>query len=124
MIFLSGWHAATPGFAKCNIILQTESPQRGMNFSAKIISSLRDCHGKRPEGPKYFSPRCQPWVEREIAKMPEAQDAFKEVSVFASGMETDDLIVTTIDNARHRSNFHEQAYVNIQRVRSEFYSRP
>jgi hypothetical protein len=63
------------------------------------MPSLWDFHCKRPVGPKYISPRCQPWVEQGTTKVPEAQDDFMEERAFASGMETDDLVAEPFANA-------------------------
>jgi hypothetical protein len=72
------------------------------------MPSLWDCHYKRPEGPKYISPRCQPWVGSETSKVPEAQDDFMEERALASGMETDVRELVSITKLSLISNIHSQ----------------
>jgi hypothetical protein len=53
---------------------------------------------QRPEGPKYISPRCQPWVGSELSKVPEAQDIMMKENALASGMKTDVLVAVCSTN--------------------------
>jgi len=69
------------------------------------MPSLWDFQCKRPEGPKYISPRCQPWVGSELSKVPEAQDVFIDESAFASGMKTDGQFFASIISAQPPSSF-------------------
>jgi len=39
-------------------------------FVSINMSSLWNFHCKRPEGPKYISPRCQPWAGSKSGKVP------------------------------------------------------
>jgi hypothetical protein len=63
-----------------------------------MMPTIRDNRCKRPEGPKYISPRCQPWVGSELSKVPEAQDIMMKENALASGMETDVLVAVCSTN--------------------------
>jgi len=77
------------------------------------IPSLWDYNYKKPEGLKYISPRCQPWVGSELAEVPEAQDVHIDECVFASGMKTDDWFFTFIANAQLRPSNLKQGHTII-----------